>query len=152
MLPWVALVKSDVNFTIPEPLLGFVDSLNDTDRFTHNDTVPPFPFSFIHSQNEAVAGFEAGEFSAVVRIGRNLSTHPHYRLLWRAATSNGEEDSTLDIELDTNNQEIRFDFQRGLISYFKVSFLTSLIRELSSAFLLDLISERGYRSCWRLFI
>ena len=112
MLPRVALVKSEVNSTIPEPLLGFVDSFNGADRFRS--------ISFIHSKDEAFGSFEGGEIPALVRIGQNLSTYPHYRLLCKTATSSGE-DSTLDIELDTNNQEIRFVFQRELIGSFEVS-------------------------------
>ena len=66
---------------------------------------------------------ERGDNVEVIRLGPNLSTDAHYRLYWRANDDYIEEDPTLDICIETNDQDMRYFFQKIVIDFVKVSIL-----------------------------
>ena len=79
-------------------------------------------------KNETLTSVERGDNIAVIRVGQNASTDPHYRLSWRAAAANDDgiqENSTLDINIETNDQEMRYFFQKIVIDFVKVSILST---------------------------
>ena len=89
-----------------------------------NGTSELRPYSHL---NEALTSVERGDDTAMIRVGQNSSTDAHYRLSWRAAAANDghiHEDSTLDIHIETNDQEMRYFFQKIVIDFVEVSILS----------------------------
>ena len=121
--PLLTIVKSDLNSTLPEPFHGYLESFRDTIRSE----------SFNISLDAPDSAEEYEPWIAEVRITRNLSRSPSYRLLWRAATSR-DDDFELGIDIVTKNPDIRFYIRRTLLKSFNVS--TSRMRPGSPIILL----------------
>ena len=132
--PWTIIVNSDVNSTLPEPFYGCLESFSNAIRSR----------SFERSDQALASAERDDPLIAVVRISRNLSMSPSYRLLWKAEAS-GNDDFRIDIDIVTVNPDIRFYIQRTILESFNVSTTsrTRLLRPRSQPQPFNMLFLRG---------